>query len=136
MSRHNLGNKQTIVLHNCIGSNERYDLLITPHRQIIGYIRAKRQTLRKKMINKQKQIIRKRFSKQKNALSESDASAIQKLLNFKDSMNKNHQNDDQIYFFDSETTSPASIKGKRRIKKVIHKQTNTFVQLKSTNKTH
>ena len=32
MSRDNLGNKQT-VLHNCLIKNEKYDLVITPHRQ-------------------------------------------------------------------------------------------------------
>ena len=63
MSRGNLGNKQTIILHNCLINDERYDLVITPHRQSVGYIRTKRQTPRKKIINKQKQIIRKRFSK-------------------------------------------------------------------------
>ena len=69
------------------------------------------------MIKKQKQIIRKRFSKRRNAVSESETTAIQELHNLKDSMNKNHQIDDQIFFSDSETKSPASIKGKRRIKK-------------------
>ena len=33
------------------------------HRLKIGYTRTRRQTQRKKIINKQKQIIRKRFSK-------------------------------------------------------------------------
>ena len=32
MSRDNLGNKRKIVLHNCVINNERFDLLITPHR--------------------------------------------------------------------------------------------------------
>ena len=45
MSRDILGNKQTIILHNCIINDERYDLVVTPHRQTIGYIRTKRQTL-------------------------------------------------------------------------------------------
>ena len=39
MSRDNLGNKQTIVLHNCLIENERYDPVTTPHRQTIGYKR-------------------------------------------------------------------------------------------------
>ena len=94
MSRDNLGNKQTIILHNCIINNERYDLVITPHRQTIGYKRSKRQTLREKIISKQKQIIRKRFSKRKNAVSESKTSAIQELHNLKDSI-KNHQIDNE-----------------------------------------
>ena len=49
MSRDNLGNKQTIILHSCIINNERYDLVITTPRQTIVYIRTKRQTLRKKL---------------------------------------------------------------------------------------
>ena len=126
MSRDNLGNKQTIIIHNCLINDERYDLVITPHRQSIGYIRTKKQTLRKKFINKQKQIIRKRFSKRRNAVSESETTAIQELHILKDSINKNHQTDDQIYFTDSETTSPASIKGKRRIKRFY---TNKPIQL-------
>ena len=69
-----------------------------------------------KIFNKQKQIIRKRFSKQRNAVSESETTAKQELHNIKDSINKNHQIDDELYFTDSETTSPASIKGKRKIK--------------------
>ena len=116
MSRDNLGNKQTIIIYNCLINNDKYDLIITPHRQSVGYIRTKRQTLRKIIINKQKQIIRKRFSKQRNAVSESETTAIQELHNLKDSKNQNHQIDDQLYFTDSETTSPASIKGKRHIK--------------------
>ena len=66
MSKDNLGNKQTIVLHNSIINDERYDLEIKPHRQTIGYKRTKRQTLRKKYLTKKN--IRKRFSKQKNAV--------------------------------------------------------------------
>ena len=54
MSRDNLLNKKTIIIHNCLISDGKYDLVITPHRQSAGYIRTKRQTLRKKIINKQK----------------------------------------------------------------------------------
>ena len=79
MSRDNLGNKQTIKLHNCLINDKKYDLVITTHRQTIGYIGTKRQTLRKKINNKQNQIIRKRFSKQRYAVSESETSALQKL---------------------------------------------------------
>ena len=68
MSRDNLGNKQTIIIHNRLINDEKYDLVITPHRQTIGYIRTKRQTQGKKIINKQKQVIRKRFSKRRNAI--------------------------------------------------------------------
>ena len=67
MSRDNLGNKQTIIIHNCLINDDKYDLIITPHRQTKGYLRTKRQTLRTKIINKQKQIIRKLFSKRRNA---------------------------------------------------------------------
>ena len=45
MSLDNLGNKQTIILHNCEINNEKYDLVITPHRQPTEYIRTKRQTI-------------------------------------------------------------------------------------------
>ena len=55
MSFKNLGDKQTIVLHNCEIGNQKYDLVITPHTQTVGYIRTKRQTI-KKIISKQKQI--------------------------------------------------------------------------------
>ena len=65
MSSKNLGNKQTIVLHNCEIDNKKYDLVITPHTQTVGYIRTKRQTIKRKIINKQIQITRKRFSKNK-----------------------------------------------------------------------
>ena len=47
MSLNNLGNKPTIVLHNCEVNNETYDLVITPNKQTIGYIRTERQTLKK-----------------------------------------------------------------------------------------
>ena len=50
MSFKNLGNKQTIVLHNCEIDNKKYDLVITPHTQTVGYIRTKRQTLKRKII--------------------------------------------------------------------------------------
>ena len=116
MSRDKLGNKQTIIIHNCLINDDKYDLVITPYRQPVGYTRTIRQTLRKKIINNQKQISRKRFSKRKNAVSESETTAIQELHNLKYSINKNHQIDHQLYFNDSETTSPASIEGKRRIK--------------------
>ena len=55
-----------------------------------------------------------RFSKQKNAVSESETAAIRELHNLEDSKNKNHQIDDQLYFTDSETTSKSSVKGKRK----------------------
>ena len=54
MSFKNLGNKQTIVLHNCEIDNKKYDLVITPHTQTVGYIRTKRQTLKRKNNNQTK----------------------------------------------------------------------------------
>ena len=90
MSRDNQGNKQTIVLHKCLIKNLRYDLVITPHRQKIGYIRSKRQTQKKTVITKEKQIIRKRFSKGGNAVSESDTNTIQELQDLEDSLNRNN----------------------------------------------
>ena len=45
MSRDNFGNKQTIIIHICLINDEKYDLLITPHRQSEEFIRTKRQTL-------------------------------------------------------------------------------------------
>ena len=97
-------------------NHHKFDLVITPHRQSVGYIRTKRHTLGKKITNKQNQITRKRFSKRRNAVSESETSAIQELHNLKDSINKNHQIDNQLYFTDSETTSTASVKVEQKIK--------------------
>ena len=48
MSLKNLGSKQTIVLHNCEINNQKYDLVITPHTQTIGYIRKKTTNNKKK----------------------------------------------------------------------------------------
>ena len=93
MSRDNLVNKQTIIIHNCLYNDDKYDLVITPHRKSVEYRRTKIQILGKKIISKRKQIIRKRFSKRRNAVSESETTAIQELHNLKDSMNKNHQID-------------------------------------------
>ena len=106
MSFKNLGNKQTIVLHNCEIDNKKYDLVITPHTQTVGYIRTKRQTLKRKIITKQRQITRKRFSKK-----------LDELYKLKESIDKNCPIHDQLYFSDSETTSNSSQRGKRRIKK-------------------
>ena len=96
MSLKNLGNKQTIVLHNCEIDNQRYDLVITPHTQTLRYIRTKRQTIKRKTISKQRQITRKRFSKNRNAISESEASSLDALYNLKESINKNCPIHDQL----------------------------------------
>ena len=116
MSLDNLGNKETIILHNCEINNEKYDLVITPHIQSIGYIRTKRQTIKRKILSKQRHITRKKISKQGNAFSESETSHLEELYRLKDSVKKNYQVNDTLYFSDSETTSQSSIQGKRRIK--------------------
>ena len=118
MSLKNLGNKQTIVLHNCEIDNQKYDLVKTPHTQTVGYIRTKRQTIKRKIISKQRQITRKRFSKNRNAFSESEVSSLGAKYKLKESVNKNCPIHDQLYFSDSETTSNSSKRGKRRIKKI------------------
>ena len=110
MSFKNLGNKQTSFLHNCEIDNQKYDLVITPHTQTVGYIRTKRLTIKRK-------ITRKRFSKNRNGFSESEASNLDELYKLKESIDKNCPIHDQIYFSDSETTSNSSKRGKRRIKK-------------------
>ena len=129
MSFKNLGNKQTIVLHNCEIDNKKYDLVITPHTQTVGYIRTKRQTIKRKIINKQRQITRKRFSKNRNAFSESEASSLDELYKLKQSIDKNCPIHFQLYFSDSETTSNFKFikKRKKKNKKAIQTQTSTPV---------
>ena len=100
MSLNILGNKQTIVLHNFEINNETYDLVITPHKQTIGYIRTKRQTIKRKILSKQRQTIRKRFSKRRNAVSESEVSNLDALYKLKDTVNKNYPVHNQLYFSD------------------------------------
>ena len=99
MSLDNLGKKQTIILHNCEINNEKYDLVITPHTQSKRYIRTKRQTIKRKILSQQSQITRKRFSKQRNAFSESETSHLEELYRIKDSLNKNYQVNDTLFFF-------------------------------------
>ena len=84
MSKDNLGSKQTIILHNCLIKNERYDLVITSHKQTIGYIKSNQNDKKIQIITKQKQVIRKRFSKQRNAVSESETNTLQELHDLKD----------------------------------------------------
>ena len=118
MSLNNLGKKQTIVLHNCEINNKTYDLVFTPHKQTIGYIRTKRQTIKRKIISKQSQFTRKRFSKRRNAIYESEVSNLDALYKLKETVNKNYPVHDQFYFSDSEATSHSSKQRKRRIKKI------------------
>ena len=117
MSLNNLGNKQAIVVHYCEINNEKYDLVITPHKQTIKYIQTKQQTIKSKILSKQRQITRKRFSKQRNAVSESEVSNLDALYKLKETINKNYPIYDQLYFSDSEATSHSSKQGKTRIKK-------------------
>ena len=117
MSLDNLGNKQTIILHNCERNNEKFDHVITPQKQTIRHIRTKWQTITKKILSKQRQITRKKFSKRRNAVSESETSNLKELYRLIDSINKNYQVNDTFHFSDAETTSQSSIQGKRRIKK-------------------
>ena len=127
MSFKKLGNNQTIVLHNCEIDNQKYNLVITPHTQTVGYIGTKRQTIKRKIISKQRQITRKRFSKNRNAFSESEASSLDKLYKLKESINKNCHIHDQLYFSDSETTTNSSKRGKRRIKSNINTNQCTYI---------
>ena len=113
MSLNNLGNKQTIVLRKFKINNETYDLVITPHKQTIGYVRTKRQPIKRKILSKQIQITRKRFSKRRNAVSESEISNLDALYKIKDTVNKNYPVHDQLYFSDSEATSHSSKQGKK-----------------------
>ena len=108
MSLKNLGKNQTIVLHNCEINNEAYDLVITPHKQTIGYIRPKRQIIKRKILSKQRQIIRKRLSKRRIAVSESEVSNLDALYKLKETVIKNYPVHDQFYFSDSEATSHSS----------------------------
>ena len=117
MSLKNLGNKQTIVIHNCQIENQKYDLVITPHTQTTEYIHTKRQTLRNTIISKQRQITRKRFSKNRNAFSESEVSSLDALYKVEDTINQSYPIQDSVYFSDSETNTIASKKGRNRIKK-------------------
>ena len=61
MSLDSLENKQTIILHNCETNNKKYDLVITPHKQTIGYTRTTRQTIKQKILSQLRQITLKDF---------------------------------------------------------------------------
>ena len=61
MSLDSLENKQTIILDNCEINNEKHDLVITQHRQSTGYIRTKQQTIKRKILSKQRQLHEKDF---------------------------------------------------------------------------
>ena len=128
MSFKNLGNKQTIVLHNCEIDNKKYELVITPHTQTVGYIRTKRQTIKRKIINKQRQITRKSFSKHRNAFFESEASSCDELYKLKESIDKNCLSLlRSIIFFRFRNNFKFIKKRKKKNKKAIQKQTSTPV---------
>ena len=57
------------------------------------------------------------FQKRRNAISEPDTNKIQDLQDLKNLINKMAPIGDQLYFFDSEATTPSSIVGKRKSKK-------------------
>ena len=63
MSFKNLGNKKTIVLHNCEIDNKKCDLVITPHTQTVGYIRTKRQKIKEKLLTNKDKSHEKDFQK-------------------------------------------------------------------------
>ena len=119
MSFKNLGNKQTIVLHNCEIDNKKYDLVITPHTQTVGYIRTKRQTLKRKIITKQRQITRKRFSKNRNAFSESETSSLDELYKLKESKDEKLPNSRSTIFFRLRNNFKFIKKRKKKNKKTI-----------------
>ena len=112
MSLKNLGNKQTIVIHNCQIENQKYDLVITPHTQKTEYIHTKRQSLKRTIQRKQRQITRKRFSKRRIAFSDSEVSSLDALYKVEDSINQSYPIQDSVYFSDSETNTISSKKEK------------------------
>ena len=91
--------------------------MITTQKQTMAYIRSKRQTLKKIIIAKQKQIIKFFFSKRRNAVTESEKNTIQELQDLKYPINTKKQLENQKLFSDSKATSPSSIKEKRRKEK-------------------
>ena len=118
MSLKHLGNKQTIVIHNCQIENQKIRSCYNPHTQKIEYIHTKRQSLKRTIQRKQKQqITRKRFSKHRNAFSDSEVSSLDALYKVEDSINQSYPIQDSVYFSDSETNTISPKKGKNRIKK-------------------
>ena len=115
MSLNNLGKKQTQL------RNKKRN--IRPHNhttQTNNWIYSKKTTNNKKrkIISKQRQFLRKRFSKRRNAVTESEVRNLDALCKLKETVNKNYPVHDQLYFCDSEATSHSSKQGKRRIKKI------------------
>ena len=82
-------------------------------------------------MSKERQITRKKFSKRRNAVSESEVSHLDALYKLKDTVNKNHPVHDQLYFSDSKATSHSSKQGKKRIKR--YTKINQYVYTDGTN---
>ena len=82
----------------------------------MGYIRSKRQARKKTILAKQKQTSQRIFSKRQNAVLDSKATSIQKPQYLKDPIDKTNVLNDRNFFSESETTTPSSIKCRRRIK--------------------
>ena len=76
-------------------------------------------------MSKERQITRKRFSKRRKAVSESEVSNLESLYKLKETINKNYPVHDQINFSDSEATSHSSKQGKRRLKR--YKNKNPYI---------
>ena len=84
MSLDNLGNKPTIILHNCEKkNNEKYDLVITPHTQSIRYIRTKRQTLKIKNLKQTKTDYSKKILKTKKRFLRIGNNSFRRTLHIK-----------------------------------------------------
>ena len=131
MSLDNLGNEQTIVLHNCEINNEKYDLIITPHKQTIGYVfeQNDKQIRGKYKANKDKLHTKKRFSKRRNQY-------FKRTLQAKRLRKKITKLMINYVFFFTQNEHPSINTRRTKIKKDIQKQTKTSIQLESTNKTH
>ena len=72
----------------------------------------KNQREKKVTIPKQKQVVKRKLSKTRNAVSETDATTKQELQDLKDSIDKNNPTTTKNIFLNQESTTPSSIKGK------------------------
>ena len=95
-------------------NDEKYDFVITPHKQTVGNHKSKRKTRKKTIIAKQKHIIKRKLSKTRNAVSESDTITIQNFQDLNNSTGKIKPIDQRKCFFDSESISPSTTKDRRR----------------------
>ena len=60
---------------------------------------------------KKKHFKKRKFSKTRNAVSESETTKIEKIQNLKVLIDKSNPIEQQKYFSDSQRTTPSSIKG-------------------------